>query len=155
MINVNHFRELIIRPVLTYLDLQSESFEMLVLGTALKESNLFHLKQLGNGPALGLYQMEKATHDDIHKNFLAFRGKLNSRVTDFASPHFDLFPQLAWNLHYSTAMCAVHYHRFVKDLPRAHDYEGLAKIWKAKYNTPLGKGHPSEFVDCLNECRIA
>jgi hypothetical protein len=50
---------------------------MLLLGTALTESGDMHyLHQLGNGPALGVYQMEPTTHEDIYDNYLKYKKEL-------------------------------------------------------------------------------
>lgn len=151
MINPTHFQNLIIRPVVDHLGLGGRNAELLLLGTALVESRLHFLTQKGTGPALGLYQMEPNTHDDIHKNFLRFRGKLNDRVSDFLSPHFDMTPQLVWNLHYATAMCRVHYARVPDALPAVGDIAGMALYWKKHYNTEKGAGHPEHFVELLRD----
>ena len=37
-------------------------------------------------------------------------------------------------------MCRVHYFRSPLKLPDAKDAQGMAELWKAAYNTPLGKG---------------
>ena len=51
---------LVIRPALKKLRLWSPSAEELVFGTAIVESGLTYLKQHGDGPALGLWQVEPA-----------------------------------------------------------------------------------------------
>ena len=71
---------LVIRPALEKLSLWSLSAEELVLGTAIVESGLTYLKQHGDGPALGLWQVEPATHDDLYTNFLNFRPELGSKL---------------------------------------------------------------------------
>ena len=44
---------LVIRPTLKYLEWDGRAAEQLVLGTAITESRLRYIKQLGGGPALG------------------------------------------------------------------------------------------------------
>ena len=61
---------MVIRPALTKINLWSSSAEELVLGTAIVESGLTYLKQHGDGPALGLWQIEPATHEDLYTNFV-------------------------------------------------------------------------------------
>ena len=68
MLDIPQFRANIIRPVLLVIGGESRAAENLILGTALQESNLRYLRQLGDGPARGVYQMEPATHDDIWDN---------------------------------------------------------------------------------------
>ncbi|KAF0118141.1 MAG: hypothetical protein FD149_866 [Rhodospirillaceae bacterium] len=72
-----HFVTTVIRPTLLHLGLHSPAAEALLLGTAIQESRLgTYLRQTGGGPALGVYQMEPATHEDIWTNFLAYRPDL-------------------------------------------------------------------------------
>ena len=72
-INTKHLRLYIIRPTLQKINLWSEAAENLLLGTAAQESLLgTYLKQNGNGPALGIYQMEPNTHKDIWIHYLNY-----------------------------------------------------------------------------------
>jgi hypothetical protein len=147
MLNVLQFRTNIVRPVLTALGAHSMAAENLVIGTAVQESNLHYLRQLNEGPARGLYQMEPATHDDHWQNYLAYRAELRGRVEAFSVPNQDRHGQLAWNLAYATAMCRIHYLRAPAPLPNATDIAGLAQYWKQYYNTSQGKGTVAEFAD--------
>lgn len=140
-----HFRTLIIRPVLTQLQLHSPAAENLLLGTALQESQLKYLKQLGAGPALGALQMEPATHDDIWHNYLAYQPDLVSKlksITRAIGP--GNAAEMIGNLYYAVAMARVHYRRVAAPLPAAIDARGLAAYWKQYYNTPGGAGTVEE-----------
>lgn len=133
--------DLVVRPVVAHLDLDgTQNGERLVLGTALVESHAGYLKQLGKGPALGLWQMEPATHDDIWDNFLKHDAKLSAKV--FALGTSVSLTQganeLVGNLYYAAALCRVHYRRFKAPIPA--DSAGLAAYWKRWYNTPKGAG---------------
>ena len=145
--------ELVIRPTLKKLGLYSLSAERLILGTIYQESLGRFLKQLPNGPALGLIQMEPETYHDIWTHFLAYRRDLSNRVTSLASvdslddnmrPHVN---QLISNLEFAVAMCRVHYLRARPALPAPDDIEGLGRYWKDHYNTHLGAGRVEEFVE--------
>ncbi|MBF0583887.1 MAG: hypothetical protein HQL80_06570 [Magnetococcales bacterium] len=137
-------RELVIRPTLQRLELWSEAAEELVLGTAIQESGLRYLQQLGGGPARGLWQMEKPTHDDIWQNFLHGRAKLGlSILGPYVKPDHA---RLGWDLAYGCAMCRVHYLRCPTALPNAGDLDAQAVYWKRWYNTPLGKGTAEKYV---------
>jgi len=74
----------VIRPTLEYIGWHSAVAEQLVLGTAITESRLRFLKQLGSGPALGIYQMEPATFRDLYSNYLIYRPEyqLINRLRD-------------------------------------------------------------------------
>jgi hypothetical protein len=152
MIALLHFRDQVVRPVLRALHL-AECFdpavmtaaERLLIGTALAESRLEFLAQVGGGPALGVYQMEPATHDDIWTRYLAGRPGLAARVRSFAWQGGPSADQMAGNLYYATAMVRIHYLRAPAKLPPPADSDALAAYWKRFYNTPAGKGTPEGF----------
>ncbi len=151
--DVKQLLELVIRPTLKKIDLHSEAAEQLVLGTIWQESRGKYIKQVGGGPALGLAQMEPATHDDIWRNYLAYKYTLANSIIRLASTEcFDngVMPdvnELIGNLCYAVAMCRVHYLRVKAPLPKAGDEIGLAAYWKEHYNTYLGAGTVKEFVE--------
>lgn len=150
MLSATDLRDCVIRPALTAIDLYSPGAEALLLGTALAESGLQALKQV-NGPALGLFQMEPATHDDIHDNFLAFRAPLRERVLSLLAAQPGRHSQLASNLMYAAAMCRLQYRRARPPLPQPDDPDAMAAYWKAHYNTPQGAGAPSRFAALYRE----
>lgn len=142
--------ELIISPVLQHMNLHSPEAVQLLLTTAKTESRLRYLKQLGGGPALGLWQMEPATHDDIWENYLAYREVMANSVLAFSFDSDDLAvphaKQMIGNLWYACAMARVHYMRIPEALPRADDLLGQAQYWKAYYNTSAGAGTVDGFM---------
>jgi len=145
MLSLTDLRDVIVRPVLERLGLHSPSAECLLLGTALAESGCTSLRQNG-GPALGLFQMEPATHDDIARAFLAFRPSLKSAVAALAAPWPQGAAQLATNPAYAAAFCRLSYLRAPPPLPEPEAADGMARYWKAFYNTPLGRGDPARFM---------
>ena len=142
----DHFRADIVRPTLTYLGMWSDAAENLIVGTALAESNLSFLHQFNDGPALGVMQIEPATHDDVWNNFLAFRPPLSGKMNRLLAAEPERRRQLQTNLAYAVAMARLVYYRHPDPLPEAHDLQGLALTWKTVYNTPLGAGRPEEFI---------
>lgn len=146
MLAIHDFRLAVVRPVLMQLSLWSQAAENLLLGTAVQESGLRYLRQLGRGPALGVYQIEPATHDDVWTNFLAFRPALAESLSRLAAPVPDRRTQLVLNLAYATAMARLIYWRRPEPLPEADDVAGLARYWKAHFNTVLGRGTVAAFI---------
>lgn len=148
MINADQLRKYIIVPELKRLDLYSEGAENLLMGTAAQESKLGeYLKQLGNGPARGIFQMEKATEKDIWDNYLKYKPKLREKVRVITATQLPYYTEeILYNLRYAAAMCRIHYLRVKEKLPDPEDVEALARYWKLFYNTPLGRGTEEEFV---------
>lgn len=141
-IHSKQLREAIVRPTLNSLQLYSKSAEELLMLTAAVESHCGEFLLQIEGPALGIYQMEPNTHDDIWKNYLSFRPDLASRVMQQGEGARNLIG----NLYYATAMARVHYLRIPKPLPDAHDTFALANYWKAHYNTEMGSGRCAEAI---------
>jgi len=144
VIDIDQFKEYVIDPTLETLGLYSVAASELLLGTAIQESRLTYLKQLGGGPALGVCQMEPATHDDIWNHYLKYRETLRDKVMAIA-PH-DV-NALVFNLNYAVAMCRVHYLRVPEALPVEGDLPAQASYWKKYYNTPVGRGTESEYIE--------
>jgi hypothetical protein len=137
MIDSKQLKEYVIIPVLEKLDMFSESAVQLLLGTAAVESDMGHYLHQIKGPALGIYQMEPKTHNDIWDNYLKYRPELrqlmHDKITEKHIPN-----QLIGNLFYATAMARLHYKRAPAYLPEANNIDGLAKYWRNFYNTPKG-----------------
>ncbi len=137
---------MVIIPVLKSMAMHSPAAVNLLLGTAAQESHLGQYLVQVKGPALGIYQMEPDTHDDIWRNFLKYRPTLGAIVQQLTFPARGMKNQLIGNLYYATAMARVAYYRHPEKLPNADDIVGLAGYWKNFYNTPLGKGTKEEFI---------
>jgi hypothetical protein len=147
MLNIKHFRRDVVRPVLMYLEPEipySLAAENLLVATAMHESQLTHLKQLGDGPARGLFQMEPATEHDNWENFLRYNRSLADKVKALSGIRaFDLIA----NIPYQVAQARIKYWRSPESLPAATDIEGQAELWKLVYNSPLGKGTVAQFIE--------
>ena len=136
----------------------SQVGEDLVVGTAIQESRATYLKQLGTGPALGIFQMEPNTHDDLWANFISYRADILNKlkglmVTGGTTLPFIQIPaqEMIGNLFYASAMCRIHYKRAPAAFPQQGDTQGLADYWKQWYNTPQGAGTADEFLNNYNQ----
>lgn len=143
MIDTSHFCQYVIQPALETLELYSPAAEELLLGTAIQESGLRHLHQIG-GPALGVFQIEPFTHQDLYANFLSYRPQLRWRLNRISPERDD--EQLIYNLRYAAAVARLLYYRAPEALPDEGDVEGQAEYWKRYYNTTYGKGKPEEYI---------
>lgn len=145
-VNPNQLRELITQ-VLVELDLYSADACELLMLTAAQESHLgFYIKQVGPGPAKGIFQMEPSTEKDIWKNYLRYKPDLAKRVGAMLGEADWESLQLTGNLLYQIAMARVHYYRRPEALPDRLNIVGMAQYWKAHYNTHLGKGTIAEAI---------
>lgn len=138
--------EKIIVPALSEIGLYSDEAADMVLVTGAVESGYRHVRQIG-GPALGLFQMEPRTHDDLWKSWLGATSRQHvldglQRITDRPGDSSEL----EVNPWYAAAMCRIHYMRDPKPLPAAGDRRGQAAYWKRVYNTPAGKGTEGDFM---------
>lgn len=146
----NQLKEYIIIPSLNHIGLYSLIAEKLLLATAIVESGLRYIDQTtpGPGPAYGFFQMEKATHDDLWKNYIDYDKDLSSKINEILAPLPDKHLQLRSNLYYASIMCRVHYRRKKDPLPNDNIIE-IGKYWKKHYNTYLGKGSVEKFVSVV------
>jgi hypothetical protein len=122
----------------------------LLVGTALKESGgLRWRRQLNQGPARGLFQMEGATYADIWRNYLAFRPALAEAIRSAFTPAGGelTFDQITDDDAYAAVMARLHYLRVPAPLPPAGDVQAQAMYWKQHYNTKLGKGTVASYVE--------
>lgn len=152
-LDAGQVRDLIVRPTLEYLGLpRGIAAEKLVLGTAAQESQFKYLKQLGKGPALGLWQCEPATFEDL---WVRMPVELRSKVRRFRNPLMpggelvgDSYREdLICNLRFACAMCRVHYYMRKKlKLSEDADMPKIAGWWKEHYNTHRGKGTTDQFL---------
>lgn len=154
MIDEEQLKWEVIVPVLKYLapDVPySDAAVELLFGTASVESKRgTYLKQLGGGPALGIYQMEPATYNDIYQNFLQYKPSLLAKVEKLRGNNVlgSSEKELIGNLYYATAMARIHYYRVPEPLPKTP--EAHAAYWKEHYNTILGAGTPEKYMEALS-----
>lgn len=146
------FRTLVIEPVLKEMGMYSEEAVRLLLMIMAHESRQgYYIKQTV-GPALGVYQMEPATHDDIIK-FLRAKGKVKL-VTMWSAPQFEwsTATEMAGNMYYATAMARAFFLRFPEALPNGSDAE-LAAYAKARWNTKAGKATADDYLKAYQAWR--
>ena len=164
MIHQEQLRELIVIPTLKALDefipYSDNAVELLMMTQAHESNGGYFLKQEG-GPALGIYQMEPATHFDIWENYLNYMDNdLPDIVSHMAGCSFGERENHLFDLVYATAMARVHYYRDPEPLPDGDIFHGntlwsLAKYAKRVWNTDAGKATVRDYHDkylkyCVN-----
>ncbi len=147
MFIIEQFRNYILKPSLSLLQLYSDDAEELLVFTCAVESDggaLF--KQVG-GPALGIFQCEPNTHNDLWRNFIFNEHKLISLLAlNFACPKIPDVNRLIYDLNYATAIARLHYYRIKSPLPKADDIDAIYDYYKQYYNTPAGKSTKTKSI---------
>lgn len=138
----------------------SVSAELLLLATGAQESQFERLHQLGSGPALGIFQMEPDTHDDIWESYLLGGDhtltNLGSHIhTRYDPDDFDyktLEHKLIYDLSYACilARCSYYRHSFAMPLVTYSStvsdlINTLWPVYKQYYNTVDGDATQQEF----------
>jgi hypothetical protein len=135
------FLSQILRPALQVSGFHSRSAEVLLLGTALTESDLDSVKQFNDGPALSFFQIEPETYHDCIRYLKTCRAKgLKERI--LSACFIDVFPPaecLTWNLRLSCLIARVKYWMRPEPLPKQDDAAALCKYYLKYYNTNKGK----------------
>jgi hypothetical protein len=142
------FLRTIIQPACEAIGAWSEAAGQLLLGTAIQESGLVHRRQLGDGPALGLFQMEPATHHDCWVNYLVYRPDLAHKVLVVGSLTEPSDAEwLVGHDEYAAAMARVRYLRIDAKLPTVNDISAMADYWSKWYNTRDDAAKAQQFID--------
>jgi hypothetical protein len=148
--DADHLFDYVVHPTLELLNeavpgMHSLAACRLVTATAETESAMMWLKQHGDGPALGLWQIEPATASDVLDRYLNFRDVLRVAVLRIMSDR-PTEEQLITNLALGAAVCRIKYWMSPEPLPMADDPVGMGHAWKQIYNTELGAGHAGDFA---------
>lgn len=146
-INKKQLSDLIKRVLSSARVYSPAALELLVMTAAQESHGGEYLKQLGSGPALGIFQMEPNSHNDIWVNYLGYRENVGELILDVAGMgHGPDVKALEYNLAYATLMARMQYRRQREPLPASTDIPGLAEYWKRHYNTYLGAGTVEEAI---------
>lgn len=144
----------LISRVLKDLGKYSDEAADLLMLTAAQESHCGkYIRQLGGGPALGIFQMEPATMNDIYENYLRYRPGLAVALEQFRSGLDDKDLDLEGNILFQIAVARVHFLRKKSSIPKRDNYTdefdyitALAEYWKRHWNTAAGAGTINEAV---------
>lgn len=139
MFKVDQLREFIIKPALHDLVMFcDDAMELLVFTCAVESDGGSYLKQV-KGPALGIYQMEPATYNDIWQNYLKGNSSLLLRLlSNFGIHYMPSEDRLIYDLKFATAMSRLFYARVPEPIPNTKDVDALWEYYKRYYNTEGG-----------------
>ena len=151
-------RDFIIAPALNSTGLGSADAIALMTCTGYQETRYNAVRQ-HPGPALGLWQIEPVTHQDIKRELKrADHRMLCERI--ISACYMTCFPLdddiLIWNLRYSVLIARMVYYRHGEKLPSQNDPVAMATYY-CKYYNVRGKAKLTDvinlFTSVLNECR--
>lgn len=148
-IEKNQLRRLI-SETLSEVGLHSESAVELLMLTAAVESNLGDYIDQSPGVAVGIFQMEPITHDDLYATWIKYRPNgFQAIVYAFIDKYVGIDKGayvMRHNLKYAILMARLKYLRVSEPLP-PNDVQLLAEYYKKYYNTPLGKGTVKKAIE--------
>lgn len=122
----------------------------LLLGTAATESNFGQVLRQesysmeSDEGAFGIYQHELSSAEDIYKNFLIYRARLDIKVEEIRGS-LTIKDALIGNLYYATAIARMQYLRYREPLPPVDDLESQGKYYKCYFNGS-GKGSVEKYI---------
>jgi hypothetical protein len=155
MLNSNQFRNLILKPALSDMQMYSvDAAELLIFTCANESDGGTYLHQL-NGPALGIYQMEPNTYNDLWQNYIYFKPDLKLKLLhNFNAPVMPPEDRLIYDLRYATVMARLFYARVNEPLPNFADIDGIWRYYKKHYNTAAGKADYQVALNAYYRFRI-
>ena len=158
--NAQQLHDFIIKPTLEYMGGNYNTVEsrFLLLCTAAIESNCGHFIKQVNGPALGIWQIEPDTHDDILDNCDALKGDIFSRRIRalMVSPLNSIDHDLQVSPMYACAMARLKYAMDPKALPKytgkqEFDLPAFYEVYKRVYNTANGASTFDKWCSAINK----
>ncbi len=138
MFNISQFRELIVKSSLDDLLFYSKDVEELLIFTCANESLGGTYLHQAKGPALGIFQMEPSTYNDLWQNFINNNHSLLLRISSNFDHNVHNEARLIYDLRFATAMAACFYMRIRKPFPAYDDVNGIWEFYKLHYNTMKG-----------------
>lgn len=150
--NKNDVRWMLIESLaeLNYLDhiFGSLSAIELLMGTWATESNGGHfLKQIGGGPALSAWQIEKATFNDTINRVPTYVRVALSKTIGKSVNEGD-FRKIENDHKFASQIARCKYFLCPGNIP--DDIFGQANYWKKYYNTTLGNGTVDKYISKYN-----
>ena len=153
--DLGQFRTEIVQPTLLAITLWSLSAEELLIATAVHESaGLTYIRQLPRadgrqGPALGFFQIEPATAEDLVKRYI-FQDKTELgkrlRIASQFEPWGNINERLIGDMRFGCIIARLKYWSAPPPLPRAGDVPAMASYWWRFYHGDVGENKESDFI---------
>lgn len=132
--------------------LWSPEAEELLIMIAAHESHMGkYLRQLGGGPARGVFQIEPATLLDNYRNFIDIRPKLAAQIEAVSGCGVLNLDQLQFNPIYGAIHARLKLYRSPGAIPT--DTALMAEYAKQYYNSADGAATPEDYLNAYYEAR--
>lgn len=143
-----------IKSVLTYLgEKHTSKWTDLLMITCQAESDLGRLTKQSRGPAVGIFQIEPTTEQEVWKHFINKNKNLKSKITSLRFSAKLSGHELEYNTAYSVALAySIYKWRGVN--PANMDTIQLIKTHKIKYNTVKGKATVTSIISKIKGSNI-
>ncbi len=154
--NAQQLLDHIITPTLKYMggNYRTDNARMLLLATAAIESECgYYIKQVG-GPALGVWQMEPDTENDILANCDALRDSYFLKLVNRLKARIPYEDDLTICPVYACAMARLKYAMDAAPLPDCNNILAMYDYYKRIYNTPLGASTYVKFESAYMACGL-
>ncbi len=121
-----------------------DAVELLML-TAAQETHLGKYLWQVKGPALGVFQMEPNTYNDIWGNWIMYRQRILDTLNDlYGGSGVSWEMRMKADLTYQIIMARIFYLRVPAAIPSMTKAMDMAHYYKKYFNTHLGKATPEE-----------
>ena len=136
----------VIEPTLQDMKCWSQQAEDLLVMIVAHESVKGEYLHQVKGPAIGIFQMEPKTHDDVMSYIKKKRPVLYLLLERYTGINHSSL--MAGNLYYATFMARCFFLRFLEAIPENHVEMSLYA--KKYWNTTLGSATPNDYLHAFN-----
>lgn len=147
------FNRYVLVPALNVIGLYSSSANSLMLGTALQESNLDHLRKDGTQGTLGIYQIEEKIYGEINRYLSRFDNiKLKERC--ISACFYSAWPPhdtVVHNLRWAVIIARVKYSMLSTPIPAHDDARALSSYYNRFYNPSAPKAEMAHLIPVFEE----
>jgi len=125
--------------------LWSPTVETILIMIAAHESKMGrYLRQIGGGPARGVFQIEPATMEDIYHSFINPRPKLARQIAEITGCDGPDLNHLAYNPMYGAILARLKLYQSPGEIPT--DTPLMAEYAKRYYNSPDGAATANDYL---------
>jgi len=140
--------EYIITPALDELafvvkNINGLNSKQFMLAVAAQESHCGEYFRQINGVALGIWQIEPSTNDDLYQNYLCYHQEIDPILSQYYTPLMPC-PHIQSPM-YNCSIARLCMYRYRDPMPELNDKEGMWQFYKKRYNSSQGKATQNQW----------